>query len=579
MDKQKIVSLAKSLSEFPRYKNRKTRDGLVNELPGEQDLDRSDDPQSDLLSIFTYYSELKTFDGKYLFPDVLDRLSIDPTSDRGLNVQTLINDILDSDPFKKERREKEQEIVFVNHDRQMKAIIQDNFPNRYWVLDAPAGYGKTQFIRELIKRHHDWLNIYIELPRTEKIDSSKIYQCIYEKTTKTDTKSTPPSMQDAGLQLASEIVANSIFQVNTSPDTTREIGFRLVIDNIEVLEKNILKDIMDLLGGIYRGLSNANFLNRHKFHVILSGRYAMKKVTECKGTISFVELALEPFKFSDVVGTILAIAGTRIKPENAPGLAAQIMYITGGHPGYMANILQDMESKKFVIDPQALGVSTADYQKRFIKDFQAQLSKWLPVETSELITILKTLSPLRRYGGWILEELKKNKHIEFEQDVNYLEDRLLETYLVNRKYGLLEDSITRSLLEIALRIESQSKFNSIVELAFPKYMTLFHANKFRHVEVLSSEILYIALQKFYYVDNKRNIELIEAMQNIADEIINGLSKLDDAKDVFADFHTLLHRDDEFQFKYNFYTMKNEFGTSAFDELDTYIRSKFAAKTN
>ena len=114
MDKQKIVSLAKSLSEFPRYKNRKTRDGLVNELPGEQDLDRSDDPQSDLLSIFTYYSELKTFDGKYLFPDVLDRLSIDPTSDRGLNVQTLINDILDSDPFKKERREKEQEIVFVN---------------------------------------------------------------------------------------------------------------------------------------------------------------------------------------------------------------------------------------------------------------------------------------------------------------------------------------------------------------------------------------------------------------------------------------------------------------------------------
>jgi len=68
----------------------------------------------------------------------------------------------------KEKDPPEQVIGFVNRKKELEAIfLNPGQISRYWVVDAPAGYGKSQLLAEAEKRYkrENWLTVKVALPR------------------------------------------------------------------------------------------------------------------------------------------------------------------------------------------------------------------------------------------------------------------------------------------------------------------------------------------------------------------------------------------------------------------------------
>ncbi|CAK8714208.1 hypothetical protein GCAAIG_03555 [Candidatus Electronema halotolerans] len=407
---------------------------------------------------------------------------------------------------------------------------------QYILFDAPAGYGKTELLRAIEHEHAKagWCCIHIKKLSVMDLIYS-LAECIDD--------------QKELVKFIENVVSEDFsdrFKLN------HRIIF--IIDNIEKFPIEEIDSFLNKsLPTMQRVLPN--------FRVRMAGRYIGGIWDGKAREIPLLVRPLSPFQFRHVRATVQPYFSE--KNETALDLfAAQIMHITGGHPRLMAQIInQDI----FKSDPIAVFQKCHEEQ---ILESAREIRKSIP---DKLKNIFDVLSVFRRYNHRILKEIIKFNLIEWQDDVNELEDALTSTYLVKRKNGFIQDEIVRRLLAIRLRLEENECFLDLCWCARDIYQADLQ-NSISRPEIIAIEGMYQELQlgcsdnpanreKLYchfFADDgilRNYLELLIKYPDGVDNIINLKSRLEDEK-----------REWEFRFMVNFCLRGEQFNEEPYEQL-------------
>jgi hypothetical protein len=188
-------------------------------------------------------------------------------------------------------------------------------------------------------------------------------------------------------------------------------------------------------------------------------------------------------------------------------LGAHLLYLTGGHPKCMAEVLKMYKETPMPPD-KFLQRNSASVWKDIVKHF-TDLTYNEIVELLRQRSILDWLSVLRYLDLDILSNVIKIADIKISDEYE-LEKRLLSTYVVDRKNDGLSDDITRRLLSIRLRHQGNGEhFVDLVSKAQKMCMHQLCNPHSSYGVFWITETLFQALQKhvnrIHNLDERRKI--------------------------------------------------------------------------
>lgn len=456
---------------------------------------------------------------------------------------------------------------FVNRREELEQIMEGR---PYTVLDAPIGYGKTALMRraEVEYAKKQWLCVYSEIP-TEPANCVGIGANLQEViggesiTTLDNEKEIGKELGHRLLNTKKELDRFKTNQVNKIGESS---GIVLLLDNIERLPNKELSLLMTcLLPSIRDVLRSAQV----QLRVILAGHNIGPRL-ENRGYPLLNIIPLRPFDFDYVHDTLIQAAET--KPEDANLRAAHLMHITGGHPGCMANILENM---KYTWPPDLFFEEYSDKHQSIVIATSKEVKDSLP---NQLKKTFETLAFFRKFSIGLISQLITHNLIAWEKEPKRLADDLTQTYLVKRRGGFLEDEIIRRLILINMRVNKPEEFLMLYNQALKIYETNIQETYFPQTHAIEAWFVY--LQRSYYKfdkDKKILVELgLEERKNLheqffADEgiVANHLAILnekDNGPDLVESLKSELIRDQEFAFTLNYFLRGEQYTTEPYKKL-------------
>lgn len=457
-------------------------------------------------------------------------------------------------------------INFINRSRELDEVIkqiQGPMLSRYWIVDAPAGFGKTVFLKELDRRHKKkgWISIFVEPPRTEVVDITFLANQVLSEFGAEERVKETDSTEYMG-----EKVARNILEV--FKNKKKGLGVAIFIDNLEILgkhPKDEYSELVSFVDGVFNGLDDGGFFNnRNRLFIYLAGRYLRQQFPSKDS--KFWDLSLSTFNFKSVQDTVRQFAlecGDILPEENVSRIAAYLMYATEGHPGCMAKILNDFANESFAVR-SIVNKSPDEIQERIVLPEVKQI--WDGISDNYLISVLETLSVFRKYRYWLLDELIDADEIVFAEDAHSLARKLQRTYLLDWKDGFLQDSISRRLLALRLRHRDREKFNRLCSLGVEIHQKRLLNS--RHMEELAIEQFYLEVQQDYYVNGLGGSELLEKMKQRINDIMAEMKEASnsDFPYIHSRFRENLKEDWELRFVCNYFMSEESYNAISYNEL-------------
>jgi hypothetical protein len=338
-------------------------------------------------------------------------------------------------------------VPFQNRNDEIK-YITSSFAPPYFLLDAPAGYGKSVLLQRLAKefKEDDWLVAHIRAD-----ERSNIYQLATELIDQLEVECPLRGDVEAwGMRLAGIL--------NTTCFSNGDRGglvFLIDLDKRPALP--IFKDLLDqFIPAVYKGLSVHEFFSsRHnRFRAILSGRYLAGQEEIAPRATSPTVLRLTPFDYDVVRETVRALLPQHDN-TTVIQLAAHLMFFTGGHPGCMAYGLQRYKQEGGTPESflqLCLQDMWPDSVRPVVQDMRDNVSR-------NLRPALDRLSVFRYLDYPLMDVLTGTDRpvVAGYKSGKDLIDRLMGTYLLSWQQRLLRDDILRRLLAIRLR-EEEAQF-------------------------------------------------------------------------------------------------------------------------
>lgn len=453
---------------------------------------------------------------------------------------------------------------FVNRNDELNKII---YGATYTALDAPRGYGKTALLRhvEISNAQKGWLCFYAQVPEN------------------------PANWKGFAISLQEVIGGDSIVEVSDASESGDKLGERLVklkkefdkpqnpgteilllIDNLERLpDHEVCNLVNDLIPAIYKKLES----NQIKFRVCFAGRAVGNKLKHCD-QLKVAIIGLTPFDFDVIKRTIVESANT--PPEDSQLRAAHLMHITGGHPGCMAKIIQEMNFDSY---PDKHFKAKEDEHKKIVLEAAEAVRNALPDGLRE---IFEVLSFFRRFNHNILKQIIAKELIVWDSgNVTALSNNLTQTYLVERgKDGFLQDAIVRRLLNIRIRLKEPKRFIELNKAAQELYETNLKNNA-GYSDIFALERLFVHLQldyygsnpSFQYPDLERRKQLKKrffAPNGILFGCLEELAHKSNASDIFENLQVTLERDWEFTFVLNYFLREDKHNSFPYQEMKNQI---------
>lgn len=492
----------------------------------------------------------------------------------------------------------EQKVGFVNRKKELESIfLTPGQISRYWVIDAPAGYGKTQLLAEVGRRYKEdgWLTVSVTFPRNADLSSKKrAHPAIIDLVANpiienlrghSDVLDMAQTLEEIGMKISSAIL---VATRNKTEGEAAIKGIAITVDNFEKCPDDEIQGFVQMMSGIFTGLKNNNaFFTTKHLRVFIAGRYARNKIKNAREQFMMADIPLAPFTFEVIAETIqeLALSEGNPSPHQVEDIAAHLMHITGGHPDFTGAILNSLAQDGFTMGSRSLARNSLQYQDSFTRSFYSQLHGEAPMlGEHELIDILVKLSPFRKYDRWsFLKELKEWGFLPADLNEEAIEKGLLNTYLVDREGGFLHDGIYRYLLEIWLRRQQPKLYADLCDAGIEIYRKQIEraGGNIRRIEKWAIEYIYLCIVKNYHVKGISGGNLAQEANKDVSLVIDAISKMkanlseSDFEGVREDFMNDLSRDAELRFLFNFCTSKDDFfNVLAYENLLSHANQEF-----
>ncbi len=460
-------------------------------------------------------------------------------------------------------------IDFVNRDSEKNLVLNSTLMQAFWMIDAPAGYGKTAFVWELHKFYQGlgWVCVFCQLSKKNARNTLGVANLILEQLH-------APAVTLPDADLGDEIAAKLLDQpVGGDPQVhagqAEHKGIAIILDNAEVLDDKTFIGVSGLIGDINKSLITTGYYSRNNLtRFILSGRDLRRKRNDIiRKILAYKGLSLSPFKFEHVKETVRRYARHSKLPlpdTTIAQIAAKLMYVSGGHPGLIAEILGELTRSNFATARTWLNRDPdVEYRERSAA-YNAIIENYA-VDEPDLGPILDTLSVFRRFGPWLLKDLIKAGQIFTNVDEHDLVTRLTGTYLLHRENGCLEDSITQRLLNIRMRCTDKPKFHRLCTLGRDFYHSRLSYPKTIHPVQWAVEYLCLGLQCAYFVENQRGADLKAAFLGLVAEC-RRLLKTWEGQSLYVDFIQALRDDWELEFLTNYFLSKKDAYADEYAEI-------------
>jgi hypothetical protein len=430
------------------------------------------------------------------------------------------------------------QVEFVDREGEIQYILNPFCPT-YLLINAPAGYGKTQLLKTLQRQFQSqgWLCVYVKLDRGQSYSVKDLTASILQELAEDKPEFLDPiSLNDCGYEIASYVV-EYLKRVQAN-------GIILLLDEVETLGEETVKQFFDtVIPALKEGLQDVGY--NHRPRVIVAGRY-ITKWEQIIQKMPLATMSLTPFSFNVVHQSVVLYAikaKIPIPDENKLDLASHLMYLTGGHPGCMAEFMKHfrpgLPPAKFV-----LGLRQNEHYKKVIERVVSDIREHIP---ERLPDAFDTLSVVRRFNTRLLRHFMDKQLIEWSESEHELADALTQTHLVTRESGFLQDDVTRRLLAVRLRQTDHQRFLNTCEEAIAFYEHYLQDPKAIRPEIIAVELLF---QKLQYFCNKESCGKEQILGSLT-EILEQLVSERDSSTIMQIFLDLLERDWEFRFNFNY----------------------------
>ena len=466
-------------------------------------------------------------------------------------------------------------IPFTNRDAAINEITAINSPP-YRLVTAPEGYGKTEFLKQIMGRFQElqWGCAYASISGYETIEN-------LEKRLANSLQLTLPEGHDLswGERLGSLLHRN---WAKWQSQGKKGIVLLIDLDGSAPQKQRLnelFNDFKEFAWRIEKCLKELQFFkdNSRRLRVVIAARCLIDLPLDR----TFPKLILSPFNWEVIQDT----ATKYLKPiemtsESLALLAGHLLYLTGGHPGGIAEALKVYRDGCYTVSWLLNSYGNQLWEKN-LKKCRDQIKESLTKENNHLYESIEKLSifPILN-GTWILKEAVRRFKLPFSDDSFKLNAELTKTSIFTRDKTIIKDGMTRRLLVIGLlRETSPDNFRSLCSEAAQICWEYIHELKSKNNSAIagtwSMQYFFQSLQQHAGFINYGPNSLAyrqELHNNFFDKIVEeilGIFRNTDKEQFHEFIYTLkseVENDWEFQFLVNYYLHNEEYNDAPYRYL-------------
>ncbi|MEH1782181.1 MAG: hypothetical protein V7K67_21135 [Nostoc sp.] len=340
-------------------------------------------------------------------------------------------------------------IPFTNRDAAISEITAINSPP-YRLVTAPEGYGKTEFLKQIQKRFQElqWCCAYASMSSYESIEN---------------LENRLASSLNLRIPEGHELIWGERFALLLHRNWAKwqsqgKKGIVLLIDLDGSAPKNqrlneLFNELEEFKYRIQKCLKELQFFkeNSGRIRVIIAARCLI----DLPLARTFARLILSPFNWEVIQDT----ATKYLKPiemtsESLALLSGHLLYLTGGHPGGIAEALKVYRGGGYTVNLFLNSYGNQLWENN-LKKCRDQIRESLTKENSHLYECIEKLSIFPRINGhWLLKQAVKRFQLPFSDDSYKLNVELTKTSIFSRDKTIIKDGMTRRVLVIGLLRET-----------------------------------------------------------------------------------------------------------------------------
>ncbi|WP_392533370.1 hypothetical protein [Nostoc sp. C117] len=467
-------------------------------------------------------------------------------------------------------------IPFTNRDAAIQEITATNSPP-YRLVTAPEGYGKTEFLKQVMVRFQElqWCCAYASMSSYESIED-------LEQRFATSLNLKIPEGHELIWGERLGLLLHRNWATRWQSQGKKGIVLLIDLDGSAPQKQRlneIFNDFREFAWRIEKCLKELQFFkeNYRRIRVVIAARCLIDLPLDR----TFPKLTLSPFNWEVIQDT----ATKYLKPiemtsESLALLAGHLLYLTGGHPGGIAEALKVYRGGGYTVNLFLNSYGKQLWEKK-LKKCRDQIKESLTKENNHLYESIEKLSifPILN-GTWVLKEAVRRFQLPFSDDSFKLNAELTKTSIFTRDKTIIKDGMTRRVLVIGLlRESSPENFQELCSEAAQICWEYIHELKSKNNSAVagtwSMQYFFQSLQQHAGFINCGANSLAyrqELRKTFFDETVEetlGLFRNTDKEQFHEFLYTLkseVENDWEFQFLVNYYLHNDEYNDTPYRYL-------------
>lgn len=341
-------------------------------------------------------------------------------------------------------------VPFVNRDEEKKQLLERRTAMLNVLADGPVGCGKSQLLFEVHGQFpsREFYSVYLKIPADKTA-----YQIVVDLMAALGTGGAPVVGGTLGQSLG-----DSMLRAWERDENHGKAGMALVLDLdgnpepavVQELVENILPDTLEALR------THHDFKSNHRgFKLILGGRNLIQLVRGFRKAPPFTQMPLSLFDSTAVSQTVdLRLPNYASADRNEIG--AHLLFITGGHPGCMAAIINQLE--RIRLTPARMVEQFPVYWRNWVEPGAADAHRQFLDHDPRLNPYMDLIAVMRCFDLSICDHIFLGKQspaaapppASFRDGIDLNSSLKKSGMFGSIREGLIGDGISRRLLAIRL---------------------------------------------------------------------------------------------------------------------------------